>query len=299
MNSLRAVVPLALVALAVPAVARFSPVAAAEVTARSVAASAPTVVSAIPVDVPQAALDAHVFGRVEVRARVEPWGLPDSVIAVAGDPRLRRAAEASVRWWVFTRPAKPAWTTVHVDIDGRVEFPPLRPDVLGLAHAAEAAGDLPQAVDLWIGALTRVGKHPTLRNGWAIREHIAHLVAKMKSPPHIGGVITSPAIEARYHQQKAVARVAHEDLLPAFNRVIDEAPWWGEPYEWRAASLLGAGRSDEALRSLRMYRLIAPDSLAHPLSDRAFAGIAAGDTVQVSEMLKHEGKQFTEDEDQR
>lgn len=299
MNSLRAVVPLVLAALAMPALAGTSLAAAAEVTAHAVAPPAPTVVSAIPVDVPQAALDAHVAGRVEVRARVEPWGLPDSVIAVAGDPRLRRAAEASVRWWVFTRPAKPAWTTVHVDIDGRLDFPPLRPDVLGLAHAAEAAGDLPQAVDLWIGALTRVGKHPTLRNGWAIREHIAHLVARMKSTPHAGGAITSPAIEARYHQQKAVARVSHEDLLPAFNRAVNEAPWWGEPYAWWSASLLGAGRSDDALRALRMYQLIAPDSIARPLAARAFAGIAAGDTVRVSEIMKHEGKQFTDDEEGR
>ena len=79
-------------------------------------------------------------------------------------------------------------------------------------------------------------------------------------------------------------------------RKIEDAqrdmPWWDEPYQWDAASLIGCGRTQDAIRALLVFRAATRDPESRRRADRALAGIAAGDSLMVGEMLKREGRKF-------
>ncbi len=246
----------------------------------------------VPPDVPQAALDARLAGRVTVRARVTQWGTVDSVVAISGDPRLRAAAMDAVRWYVYAPQAEPAWTLATITIDGREETDPLGVDILGLIRDAERDGRWRDALEAYTGALRRLDQHPTLRNPWALRLRAVRTAARLGGPGSPGGSIELKAIATRVQQQRTVARAAHADLVADFETCLQAAPWWGEVYQWEAASLLGCGRSSDAIRDLLLFRVACPDSVSRERAERALAGIAAGDTVVVGERLKREGRQF-------
>ncbi|HTR97151.1 MAG TPA: hypothetical protein VMH61_04565 [Candidatus Acidoferrales bacterium] len=263
------------------------------------AAEDPAVVSRVPADVPSELLAAHVATDVGVRVHVRRDGTVDSVRAVSGDVRLRRSAESAVRWWIFARPSGPQWTLVHVQFDGHDDAEPLDPDVIALARDAETSGDLSGAIDDWCGALARVGQHPALRNEFAIREHILRLAARLEPPRAVPTSIFGEGQVARIQQERTVARTAHEELVEAFDHVLVAAPWWGEAYQWRAASQLACDRAADGLRSLRLFRDAAATSAARDIADRALARFAAGDTLGAAEILKFEGARFNRDEDAR
>jgi hypothetical protein len=246
----------------------------------------------VEADVPQAALDARLKGDVVLRLRVSRLGLVDSVRVVSGDARLRTPALAAARWYLYSAQPRPVWTTTTITIDGTVESEPLPLDVMGMARTAERAGNFQAALDAWAGVLNRCGTHPTIRNPWAIRERIARLERTMAVPPPLRGESQGYAIAARIEQQRTVASAAHAELVKKFEDAQRDLPWWDEPYQWDAASLVGCGRSQDAIRTLMIFRAATRDTASRRLADRALAGIAAGDTVVVGEMLKKEGRRF-------
>jgi TonB family protein len=248
--------------------------------------------STVPADVPQAALDARLKGDVVVRVHVSRLGLVDSASVVSGDARLREAAVAAARWYLYAPQPAPAWTTTTVAIDGTVEAEPLPLDILAMAREAEHAGDFRASLDAWAGALNRCGTHPTIRNPWAIREHVAELQQHLPAAPELLGESRGTAVAARVRQQRTVSRAEHAELVLKFEDAERNLPWWDELYQWDAASLVGAGRSQDAIRALLVFRAATRDSASRHRADRAIAGIAAGDTVMVGEMLKKEGRQF-------
>lgn len=254
-----------------------------------VVAAAPA--DSVPADVPEDVLDARTAGTVELRAHVAATGAVDSVVVVSGDRGLRDAAAAAVRWWIYPR-GTPHWTLARVRIDGDVDVNPLRPDVLAMARDAERDGRPREALDAWLGALARVGDHPALANAWAIREHIVRLVARMRPQPPLPKSAERDATVARVAQQHAVASGEHADLVVRFDGALAAAPWWAEAYQWRAASLLACGRTPDALRSLRLFRLGATDAASRAIADRALELIAHGDTLVASQWLKHQGRRF-------
>ena len=255
------------------------------------------VISRVPADAPQAALDAKLAGEVRVRVRVQRDGLPDSAVAVSGDPRLRGSAAAAARWWIFAPPPRVTWTTVTVPVDGREPAEPLVPDVLAIARANERAGDWQGAIDAWVGALARVGRTPLLRNEWAIREHTVRLAQRMKGMPRISGEMAGTATAARGQQGHLVTGEDHERLAHEIDEALDVAPWWADAYEWRAASLANCGRGNDAMRSLELFRIGSRDSADRALAERGLAGLAAGDTVATAALLVREGRQFNTDAD--
>jgi TonB family protein len=246
----------------------------------------------VPADVPQAALDAKLKGKVVVRVHVTRWGTVDGEVVVSGDPRLRPSALAAARWYLFAPPASPAWTTVTVSIDGTVDYDPLPLDILKMARDAERLGHTQAALDAWAGALNRCGTHPTIRNPWAIREHIADLQSHMKDEAPLRGESQGYAVAARVEQQRTVAGVSHADLIKKFEDAQRDLPWWDEPYQWNAASMLGCGRSQDAVRTLLVFRAMTRDTVSKNRAIRALDRIAVGDTLLTGEMLKREGRQF-------
>ena len=269
---------------------------AANATA-SVAAASPVLISRVPADVPQAALEARLHGVVSVRARVSRLGLVDSVRVVTGDRRLRESALASARWWLFAPVAKPVWTTLRIDIDGRPPVDPLTPDVLAMAHEAERRGAWMEAIEAWMGALHRIGKHPSMLNEWAIRDHVIRLTRRLTSQPRVPGALLTRCQEARGGQFRTLARSEHQAFVTIFDDALLSAPWWADGYQWRAASLLNCGRGQDGMRTLMLFRTAAGDRTARSLADRAIAGLATGDTLGTAQLLKREGQQFNRDED--
>lgn len=240
----------------------------------------------VPADLPPALLGEAVAAKLTVRVAVSPEGLVDSAVAVAGDARLRASAEAAARWWVFTPAARPATLTVSVPVEAARDAADLRPDVLAMARESEAHGDLPTALAAWVGALARVGTSPTVANEWAIREHAIALARRMSPPPPLPNVVWGPARGARGQQLRTVARAKHVELVAQFDTALREAPWWDEPYLWRAGSLAGCGRTAEALRSLRAYRLASTDTAGIAFAERLMSRLAAADTIGVCEAVK-------------
>jgi TonB family protein len=255
-----------------------------------------TPLTTVPADVPQEALDARLRGDVVVRVRVSRLGVVDSASVASGDPRLRRSALDAARWYLYAPRREPAWSTVTVTIDGTEEAEPLPLDVLGMAREAERAGDAPAALIAWAGVLNRCGRHPTIRNAWAIREHIVALQRSLPKQPPISGGSPRDAMAARLQQQRVVSRAEHADLVQRFETAQLNLAWWDELYQWDAASLLGCGRSQDAIRSLLLFRAATRDSVSRVRADRALAGIAAGDTVAVGERLKLEGRKLEVEE---
>ena len=248
--------------------------------------------STVPADIPQAALDAKLRGDVVVRLRVSRLGVVDSTTVVSGDERLRASALDAARWYLYAPRPAPAWTTTTITIDGTEETDPLPLDILAMAREAEDTGDFRAALEVWAGALNRCGTHPTLRNAWAIRGRIAGAQQRLPAMPTPLGESYGSAIAARVEQQRTVSRGAHAELVLKFEDAQRNLPWWDEPYQWDAASLLGCGRSQDAIRTLLIFRAATRDSTSRHRADRAITGIAAGDSIMVGEMLKREGRQF-------
>ncbi|MFN8589144.1 MAG: energy transducer TonB [Candidatus Eisenbacteria bacterium] len=246
-------------------------------------------------DVPQAALDAGLSGRVTLQVRVSRDGLVDSVRVTSGDPRLREAAIAAARWTVYAPQPAPAWTALAYTLNGAVEAEPLNPDVLTMAREAEAAKDWNNALAAWTGALARLGTHPALANVWSLREHSVRVAAHAGAAAHPGGETTSLAQTARGEQERAVASGKHADLVAIWDRVLKEAPWWGDIYLWRAGSLAACGRSAEARRSLRFYQLCPNDSSGRWLAGTALRMLAAGDSLGACELIKKRAQTFNAD----
>ena len=257
-------------------------------------AAAPSLVprSTVLPDVPQAALDAKLHGDVVVRARVSRLGLVDSARVVSGDPRLRAPALAAARWYLYAPRPAPAWTSATISIDGTADADPLPFDIRGMALQAERERNWPAALDAWTGVLNRCGTHPTIRNPWAIREHIAELVHRMKVVPEPHGEGHGDAVAARVEQQRTVERGAHAALVAKIEDAQRSLPWWDEPYQWNAASLIGCGRTQDAIRMLVVFRDLTRDPVSRKRAERALTGIAAGDSIAVSEMLKLEGPKY-------
>jgi len=239
-----------------------------------------------PADLPPELLGTKVAAEVAVRVLVSPSGLVDSARAVSGDPRLRQGAEAAARWWVFASASAPEWLTVRVPVAADEHAVGLHPDVIAMARRAEADGDLPMALASWVGVLGRLGRSPVALNEWAIREHAIALARRISPSPPPGHAIGGAARGARGQQQRTVARADHLALVEKFDHALLRAPWWDEPYLWRAGSLAGCGRTAEALRSLRAYRLATADTAGAAFAGRLIERLAAADTVGVSEAIK-------------
>ena len=239
-----------------------------------------------PADLPASQLGRKVAASIGVRVLVTAEGLVDSARATSGDPTLRPSAEAAARWWVFAPGDRREWVAITVPVSASADAAELHPDVLALAREAERGGDLTTALASWVGALNRLGTSPVVVNEWAIREHTFALARRISPPPLPGGAIAARTRGARNSQLRTVARAAHLDLVAQFDEALRAAPWWPEPYLWRAGSLAGGGQVAEALRSLRAYRLASSDTAGVAFAGRLIPRLAAGDDVGVCEAIK-------------
>lgn len=285
-NPLRA--PTALAAVLV-----LSAIASVPLAKTAPATQAPTLISAVPADWPASALGGSRHVRVVVDALVGRDGTVQQTRVAKPSPPFDAAAIAAVRWNVYA-PARqeeravPVWISVPVEFraqDAEDADPP-SPDVVTLAREAERRGDLREAIDYWTGALARVGKHPTLRNEWAIRTEVLRVASRMKSPPEVPNVVRLPSIDDHNNQQRDMGRMSNERFAKTFDRALLMAPWWVDAYRWNAAACATSGRRADAIRMTQFWRLNVRDTASRALAGRALAALAEGDTLAVFSMLK-------------
>lgn len=137
---------------------------------------------------------------------------------------------------------------------------------------AEQAGDLRQAVTYYVAALR------TAPNGSAadqrLRETIIKLVLTLNPPPIIPeeaerfGARGSVAFElgaqevasARTPEDLARAKARFDQAAEEFKNAVRAAPWWPEGYFNLASAQEGAGKYADAMRSLKLYLLSAPNA---------------------------------------
>ena len=241
---------------------------------------------------PSATLGLRAEHPVEICAFVDARGQVSEVRVTRGGTPFDSAAVDAVRWWWF-EPArtkgKPvaSWTKLFVAIQPPMDAEPVVPDVLALAHDAEARGDLRGAIDAWGGVLSRVGVHPSIGDEWSVRERILRLAARMPQPLAVPAAADGRARGARNLMQRSVARGDNEDYVKRLDEALTIAPWFPNAYRWRAAARAACGQRAGALRDAACYRISAPDSASRALADRAIALISAGDTLTANSILKH------------
>ena len=251
-------------------------------------AAAPHLLSSVPADLSAEAFDAHLGGHVLVHALVSAVGLVDEARATSGDARLCAAAEAAVRWYVFEASAKGAALDVDVDVaKAAADEDPLSPDLIAEARSAEKEGDRRTALDWWVGALNRVGTHPRLRNGWAVREQTLRLAKLLPTPPPVPSATNGIIVGMSAQLERTVARGQHLDVIGILQPALLEAPWYADGYRCLAAAQCGSGQLAEARRTLRFYRMAA-DSAGRARAQAALQLLAAADTIGATELLKRQ-----------
>lgn len=231
-------------------------------------------------------LAAKVPGPVDLRVRIDRDGIVDSVQVVKGDARLASAAIDAARWCLYAPTGIAEWTNLRVAFPALDDAEELSPDPVSMALAAEASGNLQEAIDAWTGALARVGRHPSLQDDHAIRAHILTLARRMAPPPAIPNLAAGPARGAMNRLQRSMASAESRDVLDVFDQALAIAPWFADAYRWRAAALAGCGRREDARRAIMLYRLASADSSSRALANRALRALANADTIAVSQMLK-------------
>jgi len=229
---------------------------------------------------------------LDLCARVDEYGLVREVRVRRGGTPFDSAAVDAVRWWLFDparRDGRPvaSWVAVSVSPEPPADALPLVPDVIALAHEAEAAGDLRGAMDAWTGVLARVGQHPMLSDEWSVRERVLQLASRLPQPPPVPMATEGRARGARNLMQRNIARGDNADYAKRLDEVLLVAPWYVDAYRWRAAARAASGMRDGAVRDAMCYRLGAPDSASRALADRALAALATGDTLAANSLLKH------------
>ena len=281
MRALRVAVPVLVLLLAV------LPGAASRARGATTApAAGPSVLLRASADLSPHAFAAHLAGKVAVRVHVAPSGIADSARATSGSVALRASAEAAARWTIFEASPRGGWTNVTIDVaPAAADDDPLTPDCVTSALAAEKAGDLRGALDWWLGALTKVGTHPELRNVWAVREQVLRIATTMHPTPPVPNATSGAARNLSAQLERTVARMQHQDIIALLQPVLREAPWWAEPYRCLAAAQCGSGQLLEARRTLRFYQMAA-DSAGRVRAASALRMLAVADTIGASEVLK-------------
>lgn len=252
----------------------------------SIPASAPVLRSAVRPNVPWSLLAANVKGPVELRVRVDRNGIVDSVKVVKGDPRLISAAIDAAKWCLYAATGVSAWADLRIEIPSAGHAEALSPDPVALALGAERIGDLRGAIDGWTGAISRVGRHPSLQDDLVIRARIITLVQRMPTRLAVPAMASGPAQGAKNRLDRGMSGALSRDVLPIFEQSLAIAPWYGEGYRWKAAALAGYGRIDDARRAVMLFRLATDDSASRALADRAQAALSRADTIGTSQMLK-------------
>ncbi len=247
------------------------------------------------IDTPLAARPSHARrtdrrDSVWVSVQVDGFGVVTSAKARAAAPStLDSAAVDAARWSVFrpAAPGVPGSALVAVAI-APASDEPLAPidDVVPQALAAERRGEWSSALELWVGALGRVGTHPAYANPWPLFERAIAAARKRTKAGPLPVKYLQTMLRVDGNLERAVSTDANRKVLAQVEPVNEAAPWLASAWRARACAAAGAGEGALAVRALRLWKLASPDSATTARADTALARVAAGDLLHVSNALR-------------
>ena len=89
-------------------------------------------------------------------------------------------------------------------------------------------------------------------------QKIIVFVSTMKPPPPIPDDAMRDSMKAALYMKDAKDISDYQNAIDAFKKALFNAPWWGDAYFNLGCAFEGAGRYDDALESMKLYRLANP-----------------------------------------
>ncbi len=126
------------------------------------------------------------------------------------------------------------------------------------AAAAERAGNLREAMGLYVEALQSAGEGSTADQ--QLREKIIAVAAKLKPPPAVPEDARRFAIRGQTAARDAKRESDYVEAAQEIGKALRLAPWWADSYFNLAIVQEKAGQYAAAMRSLKLYLLAAPDA---------------------------------------
>jgi tetratricopeptide (TPR) repeat protein len=143
-------------------------------------------------------------------------------------------------------------------------------DEESLGREAEQAGKLREALTHYVAALQSVSEGSS--NDQQLREKIISLVQKITPPPAVPDEARRYAVRGKAAITEAKSASDFEEAAREFSKALRIAPWWAESYFNRAVAQEKAGQLNEAISSLKLYLLAAPnDPDADKVKDQIYA----------------------------
>lgn len=152
-----------------------------------------------------------------------------------------------------------------------ISAPPLAAqDSEALGRAAEQAGRLREAVNHYVAAFQSASEGSA--SDQALREKVISLVQKLSPPPAIPDEARRFAVRGQIAVREAKSQADYLEAAREFSKALKLAPWWAESYFNLAVAQEKAGQFTEAVRSLKLYLLAAPNAPdAEKIKDQIYA----------------------------
>lgn len=154
------------------------------------------------------------------------------------------------------RPAQPATPDIKTITGGTPAAP--QADEESLGREAEQAGKLREALTHYVSSLQSASEGSS--KDQQLREKIISLVQKITPPPAVPDEAERNLARGRAAVKSATQTKDFEDAANEFKRALRAAPWVAEGYYNLGVVQDKAGRYQDAIRSLKLYLLAAPNA---------------------------------------
>lgn len=135
---------------------------------------------------------------------------------------------------------------------------------------AEQAGKLREALTQYVAALQKTTEGSA--DDQRLRETIINLVQRLSPPPAIPEEARRFSVRGQVWVKQAKNPSDFDEAAKEFGKALRVAPWWADGYINHGISLEKAGKYNEAIRSLKLYLLAAPNAPdADKVKDQIYA----------------------------
>lgn len=131
-------------------------------------------------------------------------------------------------------------------------------DEEALGRQAEEAGKLREALTHYVATLQDAPQGSDAELRW--RERIIKLVQNIQPPPAIPEDARKFAVRGQTAVREAKSASDFQEATKEFKKALRIAPWWADGYFNLGVAQEKAGQLNEAIRSLKLYLLAAPDA---------------------------------------
>jgi tetratricopeptide (TPR) repeat protein len=130
-------------------------------------------------------------------------------------------------------------------------------DEESLGREAEQAGKYRESLTHYVSALQSASEGSS--KDQQLREKIISLALKVTPPPAVPDEARRYAVRGKSAISEAKSASDFEEAAREFSKALRIAPWWAESYFNRAVAQEKAGQLNDAISSLKLYLLAAPN----------------------------------------